>query len=175
MAGAATYNSPFGFLHLPTMFPPPEFRPFSRFTAAVAVATLLVACSGQVEDTRPGQPVKTRQTAFKELLRSFEPMWVMLRENRYDADKFVTMTATLMSKREAPWSHFGPDTNYPPTKATPKVWSEPEKFEQARKAFFAASDEFKAAVDSKDKAAVERTYKAVYDACQNCHKPFKER
>ena len=157
------------------MFKRPEIRPFFRFTAAAAVVTLLAACSGQVEDTRPGQPVKTRQTAFKELLRSFEPMGVMLRDNRYDADKFVTMTATLMSKREAPWSHFGTDTNYPPTKATAKVWSEPEKFEQARKAFFAATDDFKAAVDSKDKARVESTYKAVYDACQNCHKPFKER
>ena len=175
MTGAATYNSPFGFLPLPAMFFRPQIRPIFRFTAALAVTSLLAACGGQVEDTRPGQPVKTRQTAFKELLRSFEPMGVMLRENRYDADKFVAMTATLMSKREAPWSHFGPDTNYPPTKATPKVWSEPEKFEQARKAFFAASDEFKTAVDSKDKAAVERTYKAVYDACQNCHKPFKER
>ena len=154
---------------------PMKFRPFFRFTAAVAFGALLAACSSQVEDTRPGQPVKTRQTAFKAMLRSFEPMGVMLRDNRYDPDKFVAMTATLMSQRDAPWSHFGPDTNYPPTKATPKVWSEPEKFVQARQAFLAATDDFKAAVDSKDKARVEHSYQAVYDACQNCHKPFKER
>ena len=175
MAGAATYNSPFGFLHLPTMFPPPEFRPFSRFTAAVAVATLLVACSGQVEDTRPGQPVKTRQTAFKELLKSFEPMGVMLRDNRYDPDKFVTMTTTLMSKRDAPWSHFGPDTNYPPTKATAEVWSKPAEFEREKQAFFAATDKLQAAVNSKDQAQVGAAYEAVHDSCKSCHKTFKAR
>lgn len=175
----AAYNSASARSTPHKMITIPSFRRFSRLTAArlliIATTALLAACSAQVEDTRPGQPVKTRQQAFKEMLRSFEPMGVMLRENRYDADKFAAMAATLMSKRDAPWAHFGPDTNYPPTKATPKVWSDAEHFEKERLAFIAATDKFKAAVDSRDKASIEVAYKAVYDSCQSCHKPFKER
>ncbi|MBE0586583.1 MAG: cytochrome c, partial [Hydrogenophaga sp.] len=46
----------------------------------VLVSALLLAGCGEVEDTRPGQPVKTRQEAFKDLLRSFEPMSKMMKE-----------------------------------------------------------------------------------------------
>lgn len=147
----------------------PIFRLFSLLTV------ILLAACGNVEDTRPGQPVKTRQMAFKDILRSFEPMGVMLRDNRYDAGKFAALAAEVITKRDAPWPHFGPDTNYPPTKATDKVWREPEQFERDRKALFTASDELLAAAESKDKQRIEAAYKATYDACQTCHKQFKER
>jgi uncharacterized protein YceK len=44
-----------------------------------AVLVGLSGCNAHVEDTRPGQPVKTRQVAFQEILKVFEPMGVMLR------------------------------------------------------------------------------------------------
>lgn len=141
---------------------------------ALLTAIFLTGC-GEVEDTRPGQPVKTRQTAFKEIIKVFEPMGVMLREDRYDADKFLSMANALMSKREAPWAHFGPDTHYPPTKATAALWQETERFERERQAFFNATDALLAAAQKKEKSAVDTAYKAVYETCQNCHKPFKAR
>lgn len=137
-------------------------------------AALLGAC-GEVEDTRPGQPVKQRQVAFKEMVKAFEPMGVMLREGRYEADKFAAMADKLMTKRDAPWSHFGPETNYPPTKATPEVWKQPEQFEKNKQAFIAATDTLLAAAQSKDKARAEKAYEAVHEACKTCHKQFKER
>lgn len=141
---------------------------------ALLTVVFLAGC-GEVEDTRPGQPVKTRQTGFKEIIKVFEPMGVMLRENRYDADKFLTMANGLIAKRDAPWAHFGPDTNYPPTKATELVWQETERFERERVAFFNATDALLAAAQKKEKSAVDTAYKAVYETCQNCHKPFKAR
>ena len=57
----------------------------------------LGACSGPVEDTRPGQPVKHRQDAFKAMLRSFEPMGVMLRTHSYRADEFARLANELNS------------------------------------------------------------------------------
>lgn len=141
----------------------------------ILVLPLLGACSGEVEDTRPGQPVKTRQAAFKDILRSFEPMGVMLRGNTYNADKFLILATEVVAKRDAPWTHFGPDTNYPPTKATAEVWQQAEKFEQARQAFFAATDTLLTAAQSKDRKQLEAPYKAAYDTCQDCHKTFKKR
>jgi cytochrome c556 len=146
-----------------------KFRLFFLLTAA-----LLAGC-GEVEDTRPGQPVKQRQMAFKEIVKTFEPMGVMLRKDRYDADKFLPLAEALIAKRDGPWSHFGADTNYPPTKATPEVWKQPAEFEKNKQAFIAATDALLAAAKNKDKAQVEKNYDAVHEACKTCHKQFKER
>jgi len=143
--------------------------------ALLLAAALLAACSGEVEDSRPGQPVKTRQQAFHAIIRSFEPMGVMLRSESYDAERFLALANELAARRDAPWSHFGPDTDYPPTKATPEVWRQPEKFAQERQAFIAAVDTLLTAARSKDRQQLDAPYQAVYDACRNCHKTFKQR
>lgn len=145
-----------------------------RLIFALLLPALLAAC-GEAEDTRPGQPVKHRQQAFKELIKHFEPMGTMLRDNRYDADKFLALAEELGKRRDAPWPYFGADTDYPPSKAKPEVWSQTADFEQARQAFIAASDRLLAAARSKDKASVEQSYKETYEACQGCHKRFRVR
>ncbi len=72
------------------------------FLLPVVAAGLLTACAGPVEDTLPGQPIKHRQEAFKEILRSFEPMGTMLRTQRYEADAFSAMANQLYQHHEAP-------------------------------------------------------------------------
>jgi cytochrome c556 len=141
----------------------------------LALLATLGACSNAVEDTRPGQPVKTRQKAFKEMLRVFEPMGTMLRDGRYDATKFSALAEDLKQKREGPWSHFDADTFYPPTKAKAVVWTQPELFARDRQAFFNATDALFAAALTRQLGAVEKAYFAAYDTCQGCHKRFKEK
>lgn len=138
-------------------------------------ALLLAGCGEEVKDTRPGQPVKTRQEAFKDLLRSFEPMSKMMKEGRYDADEFAQMSTDFMAKRDAPWSHFGPDTNYPPSKANPEVWQDAAAFERAKHDFFASSDALNVAAQARDKTRVENLYSRVYDTCKSCHDSFRHR
>lgn len=142
---------------------------------ALLLAVTLIAACGEVEDTRPGQPVKTRQEAFKAIIRSFEPMGVMLRKGDYKADKFLAMTEDLIAQRDGPWSHFGTDTDYPPTKATAEVWRQPEKFTEAKAAFIAATDKLLIAAQTKDRKQLDKPYQAVYDTCQDCHKTFRRR
>jgi len=146
-----------------------------RITLLALIPVLLLPACGEVEDTRPGQPVKTRQDAFKDMLKVFEPMGLMLREKRYEEERFLQMATALVERREKPWAHFGPDTNYPPTKATPRVWEEPARFEEERQRFASATDALLAAAQSKDLARIEMAYKAVYDSCKSCHTPFKAR
>jgi cytochrome c556 len=135
----------------------------------------LAACGTPVEDTRPGQPVKTRQIAFKEILRVFEPMGTMLRTGQYAPEKFAQYAQQLIEKRDAPWGHFGADTRYPPTKAKAEVWSEAERFEHEKQAFLQATDELLAAAQTKRQAEAEKAYFKAYDLCQSCHKHFKEK
>lgn len=146
-----------------------------RKLALISVLCLITAACGEAEDTRPGQPVKTRQQAFKDIIKAFEPMGTMLRDNRYDAERFEKLAEQLVARRDAPWTHFGPDTNYPPSKSTDDIWQQPERFAKDRDAFVAATDRLLAAAKTRDKAAVEPAYKAVYETCQDCHKAFRKR
>lgn len=149
-------------------------KPWNTLLPALMIAGLS-ACGQPVEDTRPGQPVKTRQTAFKEILKVFEPMGTMLRTNSYHADRFAALAAELVARRDTPWAHFAADTNYPPTKAKPTVWSKPEQFERERVAFFAATDALLVAAETREVEAASKAYFTVYDLCQSCHREFKEK
>lgn len=135
---------------------------------------LLTAC-GEVEDTRPGQPVKHRQEAFKAILRAFEPMGTMLKDKRYDPDKFAALADDLAAKADAPWTHFGPDTDYPPSKSKSEVWQRADDFAKAREDFLKATAALQTAAKQKDAKAVEAPYKQVYDTCQSCHRTFRQR
>jgi cytochrome c556 len=118
--------------------------------------------------------VKQRQTAFKDIIKSFEPMGVMLRKGTYDAERFEKFTAELIAKRDLPWSHFGPDTNYPPTKATPRCGaSRPSSNRRSRPS--SPPPTSCRPLCSKDKAQVGAAYEAVHDSCKSCHKQFKAR
>lgn len=145
-----------------------KFAPFFLLTVAG-----LTAC-GEVEDTRPGQPVKTRQVAFKEIVKHFEPMGVMLRKGQFDAQRFATLAAAFHERQNGPWSHFGPDTNYPPTKATPDVWLKADVFEKEHQAFLKAGDNLLAAAQTQDRNRVSAAYDTLHDTCKHCHKQFKQ-
>lgn len=146
----------------------------SRRILLSLTAMLVLAACGQVEDTRPGQPVKKRQDAFKSILLSFEPMGKMLRADQYDPDKFATLAAELVQKREAPWPYFGPDTHYPPTKAKAAVWERPADFDKERQSFLAATDELLAAAKTRDQAKVQAAYDKLQASCKSCHRSFRD-
>jgi len=139
-----------------------------------ALLPLALAGCGEPEDTRPGQPVKHRRAAFATILKAFEPMGKQLRDDRYEADKFLTHAKALAAAKDGPWQYFGADTNYPPTHATARVWSEPERFEADRQTFFKATDKLLQAAERRDEKEVKAAYEAVHDSCRSCHKAFKE-
>ena len=108
---------------------------------------------------------------YLELLRRYGETY---RFKEAGPDEFLRLAEALIAKRDGPWSYFGADTNYPPTKATPDVWKQPEVFEKDKQAFITATDALLAAAKSKDKVQVEKTYDAVHEACKTCHKHIKE-
>ncbi|MFN4325487.1 MAG: c-type cytochrome [Azonexus sp.] len=149
-------------------------KPFLTGLLLLSTAALLAAC-GEPEDTHPGQPVKQRQQAFKEIIKSFEPMGVMLRKGSYEPDRFLAFAEKLHAARDLPWRHFGPDTHYPPSKARAELWQQQEQFEADKQAFLQASEALLAAAQSKDKARIQPAYDAVHESCKACHDRFKAR
>lgn len=143
--------------------------------SSLVILLTLSACNQVVEDTGPGQPVMHRQEAFKAVLRAFEPMGIMLRDQHYEAGKFAQLAAELVARRDAPWPYFTADTLYPPTKAKAAVWASAEAFEMERQNFFAATDALLAAAQTRELARVQPAYEKVYDSCKSCHREFKEK
>ena len=146
---------------------------FPKLLVATLFPLVITAC-GEPADTRPGQPVAHRRAAFNKILHAFEPMGVQLRSGKYKADQFLERAKELDSVKEGPWQYFGADTNYPPTHATAKVWSEPEKFESERKAFLTATGRLLLAAESRDEKSAAAAYEEVHEHCRSCHKSFKE-
>jgi len=101
-------------------------------------------------------------------------MGTMLKDKRYDADAFARLADEFGRLRDAPWSHFGADTNYPPTKAKPAVWEKPAEFDQRRQAFATASERLLAAAAERNEAAVRTAYAAAQDSCKACHRDFRK-
>ena len=139
-----------------------------------ALSALLLTACGEPADTRPGQPVSARRSAFKKILLAFEPMGIALREKQYNADQFIVHADALAKVKDGPWSHFGPDTNYPPTKAKPAVWSATQRFESERQAFLTAVDRLAQVAASRDEKQITIAYEAVHESCRSCHKAFKD-
>jgi len=146
-----------------------------RLTLVVLCLSLLSACGGEVEDTRPGQPVAHRRAAFKAILRSFEPIGVMMRTDNFDPEQFARRAGEVKKLRDAPWQYFLPDTNYPPTKAKPEVWADVARFEADRDTFLKATDHLAEVAGTADKEVAKAAFEAVQNACSDCHKAFKYR
>ncbi len=147
-----------------------------KTTAVLLIAALiLVACGDEPKDTRPGQPVAHRRAAFKEIVRTFEPMGAMLRTDSYDQKKFQLLVGEFMIRRDGPWDYFGTDTLYPPSHAKAGVWNEAEKFAANKKAFLSATDKLGAIAGTADKKIAASAYFEVEKSCKDCHDVFRSR
>ena len=145
----------------------------ARILLLALPAVLLLACSSEPPDTHPDKPVTQRRDAFKAMLRSTEPMGIMLKDKRFDADQFARLADQLAAARDMPWKHFGADTNYPPTKARPAVWEKPDEFERRRSDFIIATDRLLAAAAARSEDQARSALAAVQDSCKACHNDFR--
>jgi cytochrome c556 len=133
----------------------------------------LASCSSN-EDTHQGQPVTKRKAVFKEMLRSFEPMGLMVRErNPYNAAEFLKYAEALQTLSSQPWHYFTADSNYAPTRAKPDVWDKPVEFKQAQQRFMDATTTLVSTAKTGDFSKVQHDFAAVEDSCKSCHQQFR--
>lgn len=134
----------------------------------------LVACSGEPKDTHPQQLVTKRKEAFKEFTRTLEPMGQVASGRRpYQRQEMLTQAQALERLSDKPWAFFTADGNYPPTRAKPEVWSQPEVFAKAQADFQARTRALTQAVLSDDEAQARAAVEAVAASCKRCHESFR--
>jgi cytochrome c556 len=141
---------------------------------AVVCVTLLSAC--QKEDTHPGQPVTKRVQIFKENIRTFEAMGLMVRNKEpYAAKEFLGYAQKLKDLSTQPWAYFTPGSDYSPTRALPSVWEKPEAFKQAQEKFIVAAAQLADVAQSGDIAQIKPIYTQVKESCAACHQDFRSK
>jgi cytochrome c556 len=147
-------------------------------TAALAAALtpLLAGCSAEPEDTHPQRWVSQRQAVFKDYTRTLEPLGLMVRERKpYDAAAFTAGAQALQGLAGKPWPLFPADSNYPPTRAQPAVWSDPAAFQAAQARFQDSVARLLVAAQTPGVTApeLETPVSEVQRACKACHDRFR--
>lgn len=150
-----------------------NFIKISQILTVLAMILTLAAC-GQTEDTHPGKPVTKRKAVFKQLLRTVEPMGLVMRGRQpYDQAQFLQQAIKLQSLSTQPWQYFTPDSNYSPTRAKPDVWDKPAEFKQAQQKLIDATNKLVVAAQTGKLDVIRPDFSAVEQSCKACHQQFR--
>lgn len=140
----------------------------------ILLACFTLAACGPAKDTHVGQPGTKRKLVFKQMLRNFEPMGLMVRGRKpYEKDRFLQYAVELQTLSTQPWQYFTPGSNYSPTRAKPDIWQKPAQFKQAQQTFIAASAQLAASAKTGDMDVIRASYGKVADSCKACHREFR--
>ena len=145
-----------------------------RLPLLLLTCLALASCGHSEVDTHQGQPVTKRKLVFKEILRTFEPMGLMVRgRDPYDKAELLKHAVALQTLSTQPWQYFTPDSNYSPTRAKPDVWGKPVEFKQAQQKFIAATAKLADSAKTGDLDVIRHDFGAVEDSCKACHQQFR--
>jgi len=141
----------------------------------LAATVALTGCSQEPADNHPDQPVTKRRVLFKDFTRTLEPMGLVARDRQtYNAATFLEQAQALKKLSSQPWPLFTADSNYPPTKAHPKVWEQADEFKQAQLQFQLATDALVQAAAGPDLDLIKSRVNKVQQSCKACHDTFRK-
>ncbi|NDV12581.1 c-type cytochrome [Crenobacter caeni] len=135
--------------------------------------TLLLATLALAGTVHANPTAEARVKDFKAILRSFEPMGVVVRDRApYRKDEFARLAASLKAAAPAPFARFaaGSQAN---SRAKAEIWSQPARFDAEKKQFIVAVDALNKAAQAGDLAAIRASYGQVGQSCKSCHDVFR--
>jgi cytochrome c556 len=151
------------------------WTPSGALAAVAAMALVgLTACSDEPKDTHPDQLVTKRREVFKQFGKVLEPMGMVARDRQtYNAREFNLSADELNKLASQPWAYFTPDSNYPPTRAKPEVWSKPADFKAAQDQYQTTTQQLLKAAQAGDLEAIRPAVDNVQKSCKSCHDSFR--
>ena len=142
--------------------------------AAGLLLALLAACSREVPDTHPQQVLTKRNAIFKQMNRALEPIGQVAQGRKdYRREEFLAQVQDLEKISSKPWAYFPADGNYPPTRARPEVWSQPERFQAAKDDYQQKVKGLVAAAETGDIERIRAATDATSRSCKSCHDSFR--
>ena len=143
---------------------------FGHFVRLLGGALLLTLTAGAFA----ADPSQARQNAFKTMLRTFEPMGVVVRgRDPYVAKQFLQQSETLRTLARQPFAHFASPGNDPKNRAKPNIWSQPAQFQKERDQFYSRVGALESAAKTGQLPAIRTAYGNVAQSCKSCHDAFR--
>jgi cytochrome c556 len=142
-----------------------------RYLVVVALAAVSTLAQAQ---SKPEDLIRLRQGGLELLSRNVSILGAMAKgdvpfnkEAATNSAEFVNLLAPQI------WLGFAPGTDKAlPTRANPKIWSDPEGFKAAQERLIAALKKLPAGTG--DAASLKTALTDLSGACKNCHDNFRD-
>lgn len=136
------------------------------------IAVLAVVGCNRID---PNSPLGKRKAIYQQMLDTKEDMGGMLRGRlEFDSKAFTEDAAKLDKLSRQPWQYY-PEVKEEQSEARDDVWEQQERFNQLARELEAHTAELvKVTTEGKVTAqSVAPAFKRVEDACETCHKKFR--
>ena len=146
----------------------------SRVCLVLATGSILGGCGG----SDPNSPVAQRKAIFKQMLKTSEDTGGMLRGRLpFDGPRFAEGAVKLDALSHQPWAHFPEQKGSELTRAKDAVWERQARFQALARALEARTGELVIATRQLPltPATMIPPMNNVEDACDACHKEFRDR
>ena len=146
----------------------------SRVCLVLATGLILGGCGG----SDPNSPVAQRKAIFKQMLKTSEDTGGMLRGRLpFDGPRFAEGAVKLDALSHQPWAHFPEQKGSELTRAKDAVWERQARFQALARALEARTGELMIATRQLPltPATMIPPMNNVEDACDACHKEFRDR
>ena len=144
-----------------------------RLSVVLLACLTLSACGG----VDPNSPLGQRKAIFKEMLKTSEDLGGMLRGRvTFDGQRFTNGAIKLDSLAHEPWKHFPVVKEADHTSAKDDVWQKQAHFQELARSLESATGELVLATNAKPFKAstLSPAVQKVEDACEACHKEFRD-
>ena len=145
-------------------------------TLRLSLLAFLLATAAHSADDAPSL-VKYRQTVMKSIGAHMTAMSLVVKKRVTRRTQLAAHAESIhaLSGDIATLFPQGTDSTKVATAALPAVWSQPDKFAAAAKALERESAKLAEVARGTDAAAFDVQFTKVSDACNSCHKTFRER
>jgi cytochrome c556 len=143
-----------------------------KVVPVIFVCLAMAACGG----VDPDSPLGKRQVIFKQMMKTSEDLGGMLRGRLpFDAAAFAQGAQKLDKLAYEPWQHFPQVKDDDKTSARDDVWQRQARFQELAREMEAATGQLLAATTEPNlrKSELQPHMQRVEDACESCHKEFR--
>lgn len=120
------------------------------------------------------ETIKKRQQAFKAMIRSFEPMGMMVRGSMpFKPELFQKHAADLLKNEAANLKYFPPNSHSDQSRAKPEIWQNLDAYKKEEAQFKQRVVALNTAAQTGDLKQIRAPFGSVAQSCKSCHDAFR--